>query len=164
MTTRALFTGSFDPITYGHLDIINRSLNLFNEVIVGVGINNSKKSLFSVEERVALCQEAIKEEFPNLYDHVHVVQYNVLTVELAKQFGSCCLVRGVRSSSDFEYEQNIATINKSIAPGLETVLLIANPNTTQISSSAVRELVSFKYDVSKFVPPVVVRALKNKVI
>jgi pantetheine-phosphate adenylyltransferase len=162
MTVRGIFTGSFDPITYGHLDIITRSLDLFKEVIVSIGINLHKKNLFSIDDRVALCQEVIKEELGNLADCVHVVSYEGLTVNLAKQFGSCSLVRGIRNSGDFEYEQNIASINKTIAPGLETVLLMANPNMTQISSSAVRELMHYSCDVSRFVPPAVIRAFKKK--
>ena len=114
MTIRAIFAGSFDPITYGHLDIINRSLGLFDQVIVALGVNMAKKTLFSVEERVALTEKVIAEELPSLSDHVHVVTYDGLTVTLAKQFGSCCLVRGVRTPTDYEYEYNIALINSKI--------------------------------------------------
>lgn len=162
MTTRAIFVGSFDPITYGHLDIINRSLCLFDQVIVGLGVNSSKKTFFSLEERVSLTEQVIREELPNLSDNVHVITYDGLTVTLAKQFGSCCLVRGVRTPSDYEYEYNIAIINSKIAPGLETILLMADPNKSAISSSAVKELARFNCDVSKFVPSAVTSAISKK--
>ena len=162
MTNRAIIVGSFDPIHFGHLNIINRSLNLFDEVIVALGINTSKKTLFSLEERVFLAKEAVNEALFPLQDCVHVVTYDTLTVDLAKQFGNCCLVRGVRTASDYEYEMNVGAINNKIAPSLETILLLADPQLSIVSSSTVKELSKFKYDVSKFVPKNIALALKEK--
>lgn len=162
MMQRAIYAGTFDPIHYGHLNIINRSLDLFNEIIIALGTNTAKNTLFTLEERVNLVQETINEEFQALSDHIHVLTYSDLTVKFAKSFGNCCLVRAVRNTLDFEYESNVAEINKALAPGLETVLLLADSSFTHVSSSMVREVAGFGHDVSKFVPKSVLHALNSK--
>lgn len=142
----AIFPGSFDPFTIGHASIVERGLPLFDEIVIGVGFNASKRSLLSPEERV----EAIR----NLYadePRIRVVAYNDLTIDLARREGANYILRGLRSVKDFEYERDIANINNRLA-GVETVLLFTEPQFSDISSSVVRELIAFGKDVTDFLP------------
>ena len=134
----AIFPGSFDPFTVGHASIVERGLPLFDEIVIGVGINESKRSLYSYEERVKSIAE--------LYAHeprVRVVSYSDLTVDLARREGAGFILRGLRSVKDFEYERDIATMNE---------LLFTEPQYSSISSSVVRELIAFGKDVTDFLP------------
>ncbi|MDA3973646.1 pantetheine-phosphate adenylyltransferase [Enterococcus thailandicus] len=156
--TRALFPGSFDPLTMGHLDTIERGAELFDEVIVGVFVNTSKKSLFSAEERVVLITKAVA-HLPN----VRVIhQEHQLTVETAKELGVKALIRGIRSVKDFEYERGIAQMNHHLNSELETVFLLAKPEYSHISSSLLKEVLYFNGDVSIYLPPVINEALARK--
>lgn len=142
----AIFPGSFDPFTVGHASIVERGLPLFDEIVIGVGINESKRSLYSYEERVKSIAE--------LYAHeprVRVVSYSDLTVDLARREGAGFILRGLRSVKDFEYERDIATMNERLS-GIETVLLFTEPQYSSISSSVVRELIAFGKDVTDFLP------------
>ena len=143
---RALFAGSFDPFTIGHASIVERALSLFDTVVVAVGVNATKSSATPAEERVA----AIRRLYPQ--ERVEVVAYQgELTVDLARRLGCSHLLRGVRSVADFEYERNIADVNRRIS-GIDTVLLFALPEHAAISSSVVRELKSYNHDISSFIP------------
>ncbi|MBO0431713.1 pantetheine-phosphate adenylyltransferase [Enterococcus sp. DIV0660C] len=156
--TRALFPGSFDPLTMGHLDTIERGAELFDEVIVGVFVNTSKKSLFSAEERVALITKAVA-HLPN----VRVIhQEHQLTAETAKELGVKALLRGIRNVKDFEYERGIAQMNHHLNSDLETVFLLAKPEYSHISSSLLKEVLYFNGDVSSYLPPVINEALARK--
>lgn len=156
--TRALFPGSFDPLTMGHLDTIERGAELFDEVIVGVFVNTSKKSLFSAEERVALITQAVA-HLPN----VRVIhQEHQLTAETAKELGVKALLRGIRNVKDFEYERGIAQMNHHLNSDLETVFLLAKPEYSHISSSLLKEVLYFNGDVSSYLPPVINEALARK--
>lgn len=156
---KAIYPGSFDPLTYGHLDIIKRMNKMFDEVIVAVLINEGKNHFFSLEER----KEMILEEINNLnLDKVTVMTFDGLTVNFAKEVGSKIIVRGLRTVTDYEYETTIAQFNSSLYPGLETVFLLSDPRYSYISSSGVREVAHFKGDVSPYVSENVERAIKKK--
>ncbi|WP_349581948.1 pantetheine-phosphate adenylyltransferase [Leuconostoc citreum] len=153
----ALFPGSFDPLTNGHLDIIERASLMFDKVVVGVGYNAGKKALFTPEEKLALISEVVS-DLPN----VEVAIMHGLTVQFMAEIGARFIVRGLRNSKDFEYERDIAGVNSALAD-VETILLLAKPENQNISSSMVKEIGSMGADnMAKFVPKVVVDALKER--
>jgi len=153
----ALFPGSFDPLTNGHLDIIQRASQLFDHVVVGVGHNTSKQALFTPEEKVDLISTVVA-DLPN----VDVTIMHGLTVQFMSEIGAKFIVRGLRNSKDFEYERDIAGVN-SVLADVETILLLAKPENQNISSSMVKEIGSMGADnMAKFVPKVVVDALKER--
>ena len=154
---KAIFPGSFDPLTRGHMDIIKRACKLFDELIVVI-LNNSKKaSMFTVEERISFLQAATQD-----LDNVRVADYEGLTVEFARAVGACCMVRGVRSIKDYEYEMEIAAINQHIASEIETLILFANPQDSFVSSSAIKEMVAYGQSVEGLVSEEVYAALLKK--
>ena len=153
----ALYPGTFDPFTYGHLDVLERALALFERVEVTVGVNASKETLFSTEERIALI-EACTDEFPN----VQVAAHAGLIVDRAEEVGAQVLVRGLRQVSDFDYEFRMAFANRKLAPDLETIFLMTSEAHAFVSASIVRDVHHWDGDVSKFVPPPVVDALAQK--
>ena len=146
MAKIALFPGSFDPFTKGHQNIVERALPLFDCLVIGIGRNTTKQTLYTPEER----QQQIAALFAN-EPRIEVQIYDVLTVDFAKSVGAQYVLRGVRTMADFEYERTIADVNKRLA-GLETVLLFADADTASISSSLVRELKAFGKDVTDFLP------------
>ncbi|MBV7269901.1 pantetheine-phosphate adenylyltransferase [Winogradskyella luteola] len=143
---RAIFPGSFDPITLGHYDIIQRSVKLFDEVIVAIGINADKKYMFSLEERQQFIEDAFKDE-----PKVKVVTYKGLTVDFCKENGVEFILRGLRNPADFEFEKAIAHTNRDLAP-IETVFLLTAASTSYISSSIVRDVIRNHGDYTKLVP------------
>ncbi len=143
---RAIFPGSFDPITLGHYDIINRSVKLFDEVIVAIGINADKKYMFSLEERKQFIEDAFKHE-----SKVSVVTYEGLTVDFCKKNNVEFILRGLRNPADFEFEKAIAHTNRDLAP-IETVFLLTAASTSYISSSIVRDVIRNHGDYTKLVP------------
>ncbi|HTF80901.1 MAG TPA: pantetheine-phosphate adenylyltransferase [Cytophagales bacterium] len=143
----AVFPGSFDPFTKGHEDIVLRGTHFFDEVIVGIGNNTQKSRTFSVEHMKQLIEECF-----NGNPKVGVAVYTGLTSHFAKQVGACAILRGLRNTTDFEYENTIAQVNKYLNEDLETVFLITSPSLAYISSSIVRELYKFGTDVSSFLP------------
>jgi pantetheine-phosphate adenylyltransferase len=153
--TIALFAGRFDPVTNGHLDIALRGAALFEQVIVAVA--ESKSTLFTTDERVDLFTEAVKDT-PN----VTVMHYSGLTVELARQQGATVILRSMRALSDFEYEYDMALMNRRMAPEIESIYLITRLENLFISGTRIREVASLGYDVSEFVPSHVVGALRAK--
>lgn len=142
----AIFPGSFDPFTRGHLDIVERGLGIFDRIIVAVGVNSSKQGASSTADRIAAITRAVAR-----MNNVDVIEYSGLTVDVAKKYGACAILRGIRSVADFEYERNLAELNRKIS-GIETVMLCADPALAALSSSAVRELRSLGHDVSPFLP------------
>lgn len=146
MAKIALFPGSFDPFTKGHQNIVERALPLFDRLVIGIGRNTTKQTLYTPKER----QQQIAALFAN-EPRIEVRIYDVLTVDFAKSVGAQYVLRGVRTMADFEYERTIADVNKRLA-GLETVLLFADADTASISSSLVRELKAFGKDVTDFLP------------
>ena len=153
----AIYPGSFDPITKGHLDVLERASKMFDRVIIAVLKNSSKKSFLPVEDRVELIRESVKE-----LDNVEVDSFEGLTVEYAQSKGAHFLIRGLRAVSDFEYELQLCQTNSAIAPDIDTVFLTTKPKYNFISSSIVKELSYFGTDVSKFVPKSVVEYLQKQ--
>ena len=150
MARIALFPGSFDPITLGHVDIITRALPLFDEIRIAVGTNSAKNYLFSLEQRIAWITETFADE-----DKVKVVTYDGLTVDFALQEGVNFLLRGLRNPADFEFEKAIAQANRAMTPELETVFLLTSARFAYISSIIVREVFNYGGDFTKFVPDAV---------
>ncbi|MBS7284510.1 MAG: pantetheine-phosphate adenylyltransferase [Prevotella sp.] len=142
----ALFVGSFDPFTIGHQAIVSRALPLFDRLVIGVGVNERKQTMFSSEERVDTLRQLYANE-----PRVSVVAYTDLTVDLARREGATFIVKGVRSMKDFEYEREQADINRRLT-GIDTLLFFADPELASISSSMVRELMHFGRDVTPFLP------------
>ena len=153
----AIYPGSFDPPTYGHLDVIRRASAIFDKVIVSVLRNSAKTPLFSAEDRVKMLSEETS-GLPN----VEVVSFEGLTIEFARSCGACAIVRGLRAVTDFEYELQLAQVNKVMAPEIETVLLTTALEYAFLSSTVVREFASYGSDISKFVPPSIEKKIINR--
>jgi len=143
----ALFPGSFDPFTKGHHDIVLRSLALFDQLIVAIGYNSAKERYFEVEYMVARIEQSFGGD-----ERISVIVYNELTAKLAKETGARYLVRGLRNTTDFEYENSISQVNRYLNEGLETVFLITSPELAHISSTIIREVHKYKGDISPFIP------------
>lgn len=143
---RAIFPGTFDPFTIGHYSIVKRALTFMDEIIISIGVNENKKTYFPTEERLEMIRRLYKDD-----PRVKVEAYECLTVDFARQIDAGFIIRGIRTVSDFEYEETIADINRKIA-GIETILLFTEPELTCISSTIVRELLSYGKDISCFVP------------
>ena len=143
----AVFPGSFDPITVGHVDLVNRAIPLFDKVVVAIGTNSQKKYLFSLEQRIAWLEDVFKND-----DNVEVSHFEGLTANFCKDVQSKYLIRGLRNSSDFDYEKTISQLNFIVGEGIETVFFIAKPEYSHISSTIVREIIKGKGDVSQFLP------------
>ena len=154
----AIVPGSFDPITYGHIDIIKRSAQLFDEVIVAILVNPDKKYLFTLEEREEMINESIKG-----FNNVKVDSFSGLLVNYAKKVNSTVIVRGLRAVSDFEYEMQLTFMNKALDDNIETFYMMANKQYSFISSSIVKGVSGFGADLSKFVPKHVEERLEKKV-
>ncbi|OZU90426.1 pantetheine-phosphate adenylyltransferase [Virgibacillus indicus] len=157
MSKLAICPGSFDPITYGHIDIIQRGARIFDRVIVAVFNNQSKAPLFSVEERIHLIQESVK-HLPN----VSVDSSDHLLMDYAKEQNADAVIRGLRAVSDFEYEMQITSMNRKLEENIETLFMMTNNQYSFLSSSIVKEVAKYKANVSDLVPEVVEKALKEK--
>lgn len=143
----ALFPGSFDPVTKAHVDILRRSVSLFDRVIVGIGINSNKVALLDIETRKKMLEAIFKED-----PKIEVRTYEGLTVDYAKKIGAAYIIRGIRTVADFEYEKGIAHINHALVPDIESIFILSKPGYSSISSTVVRDILRNKGDVSKFVP------------
>jgi len=156
MNRTAVYPGSFDPITKGHEDLIHRSLGFVDRIVVAVAVNVAKQPLFTFDERVALIRECVPDK------RVEVQSFDGLLVDFAKKVGATVIVRGLRAVSDFEYEFQMALMNRNLGPHIETVFLVPAFDLTYLSSSLVREVARFGGDVSALVHPAVQKALKRK--
>ncbi len=146
MKKTAIFPGTFDPFTIGHESIVKRGLNFVDEIVIAIGVNQNKKTFFSLEDRIKMISSLFENEA-----RVSVNHYDILTVDFATNIGAQFILRGIRSVSDFEYEKNIADVNRKIS-GIETFVLYTEPEHTHISSSIVRELLIYGKNIDDFVP------------
>ena len=142
-----LFPGSFDPVTKGHIDIIRRSVSLFDKLVIGVGINSNKQPMFTAEQRTGWIREIFKND-----DRIEVASYEGLTVNFCNKIGARFILRGVRYVSDFEYEKAIADMNRMLEPGLETIFLTSSPEFSTVSSTLVRDVIRNNGKVDMFIP------------
>lgn len=156
---RAIYPGSFDPITNGHLDVIERARKLFDEVTVAVAHNDEKQPLFTLQERLDLLQKTVGE-----IDHVQIAQFDGLLVEFAVAQKASAVIRGLRAVSDFEFEFQMALMNRKLDGNVETIFLMPKEEYTYLSSRLVKEIARLGGDVSKFVPAVVAKALQQKFV
>lgn len=154
---KAIYPGSFDPVTFGHLDVIKRSSRIVDELIVGVLNNNAKRPLFSVEERVKMLEETTKE-----LTNVKIVPFEGLLIEFARKMGARVVVRGLRAITDFEYELQMSQTNHKLEPNVETMFLTTSIEYSYLSSTTVKEVAAFGGDISQFVPKAVIERLEHK--
>jgi len=153
---RAIFPGSFDPITLGHVDIVNRALDLFDEIIIAVGTNADKKYMFDAEQRFAFIQETFKN-----VSKIKIMSYTGLTIDFAKEINVNFILRGLRNPADFEFEKAIAQTNRKLS-GIETVFLLTSASTSFISSSIVRDIHRHHGDISELVPEALMKLIQKK--
>ena len=154
-----IYPGSFDPLTYGHLDIIERAVKICDKLIVGVFINSAKKSLFSQEEREVLLKRCCSEISTN----IEIVSFNGLLVDFCRNNNISCMIRGLRAVSDFEYEITIASLNKRLAPDIETIFLMGKDENLFVSSTLVKEIAAYNGDISTLVHPYVAEMIQHKI-
>lgn len=157
MNNTAIYPGTFDPITFGHIDLIERAASMFDRVIVAIASNAKKQPVFSLEERVDLAGHVLKH-----YGNVEVKGFENLLTDFANQHGANIILRGLRAVSDFDYEFQLAGMNRRLAPKIESLFLMPAENYTYLSSSFVREIASLGGDVTQFVPEIIVAALNKK--
>ena len=154
----AIYPGSFDPITFGHMDIIDRASGLFDKIVIAIAKSETKNPLFSLEDRIKLAKNIYQDN-----QKVDVMGFpRQLTVDVAKEQNACAIIRGLRAVSDFEYEFQLATMNRSLAPDIESIFLTPKESLIYVSSSLIKEICDLKGDISKFVHPTVEQALKAK--
>jgi len=153
----ALFPASFDPVTNGHLDIVDRSLQVFDELVLGIAENVAKTGSFTIEERMEMLDTVLGHD-----PRIRVTTFDTLTVEFAKQIGAQVVIRGVRAMSDFEYEFEMALMNRHLQPEVETVFMMASQEYLYVSSSRLKELARFGRNVDEFVPPSVAKKLVER--
>jgi len=156
MSRICLFPGTFDPVTFGHLDIIERALPLFDKLYVGIGVNSNKKAMFSPEQRVKWLEDMFHST-----TKIEAVIYEGLTVECCKKVSASYILRGIRYVNDFEYEKAIADMNRSLDENIETVFLTCLPKFTSVASTLVRDVIRNGGDVSQFVPDAVLKTISN---
>ena len=156
-THSVIYPGTFDPITNGHVDLTERAARLFDRVVVAIAYSEKKTPLFSLEQRIELCQLSLSH-----LDNVEVMGFNNLLIDFAKSQGSSCVLRGLRAVADFEYEFQLANMNRAMYPAFESIFLTPSEHLSYISSSLVREIAALDGDISPFVPEHVTRALQER--
>jgi pantetheine-phosphate adenylyltransferase len=157
-----LYPGSFDPVTYGHVDIVRRAAHLVDKLVIAIGAHHDKHPLFTAKERVRLAAEVLEPVAREIGLKLEVETYDTLTVVAARDAKATIVIRGLRDSGDFDYEMQMAGMNQALAPEIETVFLASSPDSRHIAASLVRQIAAMSGDVSSFVPPVVSAALKKK--
>ena len=159
---KAIYPGTFDPITYGHIDLIKKSLNIFDKVIVAVSDGNTKNYLFNAEEREYLIKKALFKDLKFSKKKIDVTSFKTLTTDFCRKMKSNVIIRGLRATSDFEYEFQLAGMNKKLNNSVETVFLMSDPENQIISSKFVKEIIELNGDIKKFTTKSVIKSLKNK--
>jgi pantetheine-phosphate adenylyltransferase len=162
MNKVAIYPGTFDPITYGHIDVIQKALKLFDKIVVGVSNVNNKSYLFSSEERIDIVNKALFKDLKLSKKKIVVVSFNSLTTDLCKKFKSNIILRGLRAVSDFEYEFQLAGMNRKLNNNIETIFLMSDVENQIISSKFVKEIVKLGGDIKKFTTKSTIRSLKDK--
>lgn len=157
MKNIAVYAGTFDPITYGHVDLIERATTIFDAVIVAIAASHAKKTLFTLDERVQMTTDVLKN-----HAEVKVQGFDGLLLAFVKQHNANVILRGLRTVTDFDYEFQLASMNRQLNPKIESIFLVPSEKYMSVSSSLIREIAFLEGDVSAFVPPIVVQALKNK--
>lgn len=160
MTAAALYPGSFDPITFGHIDVIGRAANVFDRLTVGVLVNPRKTPMLDLDERIATIGEAIASELPDVADRIAVAGFDGLTIDFAHRIEAGFIVRGLRAVSDFDIEMQMAHTNRKLAPGVDTVFFMTALEHAYLSSSLVKEIAAFGGDVSRMLPAAAARRLR----
>ncbi len=156
MARICLFPGTFDPVTLGHVDIINRALPLFDKIVVGIGLNSAKAPMFSADQRLQWISEIYKDE-----ERVVGAMYEGLTIDYCKQIGANFILRGIRYVSDFEYEKTIADANRTLDKSIETIFLTGEPKYTSVASTIVRDIIRNGGNAAPFIPELVARSIKT---
>ena len=162
MNKVAIYPGTFDPITYGHIDVIQKALKLFDKIVVGVSNVNNKNYLFSSEERIDIVNKALFKDLKLSKKKIVVVSFNSLTTDLCKKFKSNVILRGLRAVSDFEYEFQLAGMNRKLNNNIETIFLMSDVENQIISSKFVKEIIKLGGDIKKFTTKSTIKSLKNK--
>ena len=158
----AIYPGTFDPITYGHVDVIKKSLKVVDKIFVAISESNEKKCLFSVDERISIVKEALYKDLKFKKNKIEVVSFNTLTTDICKKYKSNIILRGLRAVSDFEYEFQLAGMNKKLNNNIETIFLMSDVKNQIISSRLLKEIVELKGNVNSFTTKSVIKALKRK--
>ena len=162
MKSTAIYPGTFDPITYGHIDVIKKSLKIFNKVIVAAAENINKDYLFSIDERVQIIEDSLFKDLKLNKNKIKVIPFNTLTVKLCNQYNANVIIRGLRAVSDFEYEFQLAGMNKQLNHNIETIFLMSDVENQIISSKFVKEIAKLDGKIDKFLTKSIVKKLKNK--
>ena len=162
MSKTAIYPGTFDPITFGHIDVIKKALKLFDKIVVAVSDGENKDYLFDAEERLEIVRNALFKDLKMNKKKITLISFKSLTTSLCKKYKSNIILRGLRAVSDFEYEFQLATMNRSLAPDIESIFLTPKESLIYVSSSLIKEICDLKGDISKFVHPTVEQALKAK--
>ena len=158
----AIYPGTFDPITYGHIDVIQKSLKIFDNVVVAISESNNKNQLFSTDERIEIVNKALFYDFKMKKNRIKIISFNSLTTRLCKKFKSNIILRGLRAVSDFEYEFQLAGMNRKLNKNIETLFLMSDVENQIISSRFVKEIVNLKGDIKKFTTKSTIKLLKRK--
>ncbi|RCL03770.1 MAG: pantetheine-phosphate adenylyltransferase [Candidatus Tokpelaia sp. JSC161] len=162
MERYAIYAGSFDPMTNGHIEVLRASFSVAERITIAVGLHSDKQFFFTLKERLELIDSVSKEVFFDKADRLDIITFDNLLVDKAKEIGACLLIRGLRDGSDLDYEMRLAEMNRLLAPNIQTVFLLAPPSVKMISATLVRQIAAMHGDVSHFVPEGIVSALNKK--
>ena len=162
MKKTAIYPGTFDPITYGHIDVIKKALKMFDNIIVAISNSDQKNYLFSVDERMSIVKEALFKDLKFKKNKISVISFNILTTEICKKYKSNIILRGLRAVSDFEYEFQLAGMNRKLNQNVETIFLMSDVKNQIISSRLIKEIIELKGDIKKFTTKSVIKSLKQK--
>ena len=158
----AIYPGTFDPITYGHVDVIKKSLKIFDKIFVAISESDEKKCLFSVDERISIVKEALYKDLKFKKNKIEVISFNILTTDICKKYKSNIILRGLRAVSDFEYEFQLAGMNRKLNNTIETIFLMSDVKNQIISSRLLKEIIELKGNINSFTTKSVIKALKRK--